>query len=75
MSLSSKDVKSPQLEDDAHNYPIPSMDELGHDTSELGEEPFPGGEQEALRRLEENMKKTVILVKFLILPVSLYEKR
>ncbi|XP_077418970.1 cryptochrome circadian regulator 5 [Vanacampus margaritifer] len=51
-------VKTPHSEDDANNYGIPSLDELGHDTSELGEEPFPGGEQEALRRLEENMKKT-----------------
>ncbi|XP_049573966.1 cryptochrome circadian regulator 5 [Syngnathus scovelli] len=53
-----KGVKTPHSEDDTNKYAIPSLDELGHDIAELGEEPFPGGEQEALRRLEENMQNT-----------------
>lgn len=38
---------------------IPSLEELGLDITSLGKELFPGGEQEALRRLDEHMKKTV----------------
>ncbi|XP_061820395.1 cryptochrome circadian regulator 5 [Nerophis lumbriciformis] len=53
-----KGLKTPHSDDDVNHYSIPTLDELGHDTSELGEEPFPGGEQEALRRLEEKTKKT-----------------
>lgn len=40
-------------------YGIPSLEELGLDTSSLTEEIFPGGEQEALRRLDKYMQRTV----------------
>uniref|UniRef100_A0A8C7Y9A8 Cryptochrome circadian regulator 5 n=1 Tax=Oryzias sinensis TaxID=183150 RepID=A0A8C7Y9A8_9TELE len=39
-------------------YGIPSLEELGLDTSSLAEEIFPGGEQEALRRLDAYMQRT-----------------
>lgn len=38
---------------------MPTLEELGHDDVAVGEEPFPGGEQEALKRLDEHMKRTV----------------
>lgn len=53
-------MKTPDLEDQESQYGIPSLDELGLDNTPLEEEAFPGGEQEALRRLEEHMKRTVI---------------
>lgn len=55
----SKDVKTPHSEDHEKKYGIPTLEELGQDTAALGEEKFPGGEQEALRRLDEHMKRTV----------------
>lgn len=56
----SKDVTTPCSENYEKRYGIPSLEDLGHDTAGLGEDQFPGGEQEALRRLEEHMKRTVI---------------
>ena len=41
------------------DYMVPSLEELGHDVSSLGTTFYPGGETEALRRMEENIKKTV----------------
>ena len=38
---------------------VPSLEELGHDVSSLGTVFYPGGETEALRRMEESIKKTV----------------
>jgi len=40
-------------------YGLPTLEELGHDLSCLQEVLFPGGEEEALRRLEEHMERTV----------------
>lgn len=60
MSFMSKDVTTPCLENHEKSYGIPAVEDLGHDVSELLEECFPGGEQEALRRLEEHMKRPVI---------------
>lgn len=42
------------------NYGIPALVDFGHEPASLPEERFPGGEQEALRRLEEHMKRTVL---------------
>ncbi|TMS12981.1 Cryptochrome-1, partial [Larimichthys crocea] len=53
-----KDVKTPCSENHEKNYAIPTMEEVGQDTAALEEEKFPGGEQEALRRLDEHMKRT-----------------
>ncbi|XP_033479411.1 cryptochrome circadian regulator 5 [Epinephelus lanceolatus] len=54
-----KDVKTPCSESHEKKYGIPPLEELGHtDTAALGEAPFPGGEQEALRRLDEHMERT-----------------
>lgn len=55
----SKDVTTPCLENHEKSYGIPEVEDLGHDIAALPEECFPGGEQEALRRLEEHMKRTV----------------
>lgn len=57
--LTSKGVSTPCLEDHEKKYGIPTLEDLGHDPAGLPEEKFPGGEQEALRRLEDQMKKTV----------------
>ncbi|KAM4602656.1 cryptochrome circadian regulator 5 [Polymixia lowei] len=51
-------VKTPHSENHEDKYGIPTLEELGQDTESLGEELFPGGEQEALRRLDEHMKRT-----------------
>lgn len=52
-------MKTPCSENHEKNYAIPTMEEVGQDTAALEEEKFPGGEQEALRRLDEHMKRTV----------------
>ncbi|CAJ1049005.1 cryptochrome circadian regulator 5 [Xyrichtys novacula] len=53
-----KDAKTPHSKQDEKQYRLPTLEELGHDTSDLFEEKFPGGEQEALRRLDEHMQRT-----------------
>lgn len=60
-SSSSKDVTTPQSQDleNENEYGIPRLQDLGHDITALGEESFPGGEQEALRRLDEHMERKV----------------
>ncbi|MEQ2217466.1 hypothetical protein XENOCAPTIV_011309 [Xenoophorus captivus] len=45
-------------------YGIPTPEELGLESTSLGEELFPGGEQEALRRLDEHMKKAAWVCSF-----------
>lgn len=55
-----KDVTTPCSNNS--EYGIPALEDLGHDIADLGEELFPGGEQEALRRLDEHMKRKVILL-------------
>lgn len=57
--LSAKDVKTPCSEDYEKKYKIPTLAELDLDSQILGEELFPGGEQAALRRLDQHMAKTV----------------
>ncbi|KAK5873736.1 hypothetical protein PBY51_018748 [Eleginops maclovinus] len=59
-----KDVKTPCSENHEKDYGIPTLEELGHDTTALGEEKFPGGEQEALRRLNEHMERKEWVCKF-----------
>lgn len=56
--FSSKDVTTPCSND--KDYGIPGLEDLGHDLADLGDELFPGGEQEALKRLDEHMKRKVI---------------
>lgn len=56
----SKDVSTPCSESHEKKYGIPTLQELGHHPAGLPEERFPGGEQEAVRRLEEHMKRTVL---------------
>ncbi|XP_006779922.1 cryptochrome circadian regulator 5 [Neolamprologus brichardi] len=53
-----KDVKTSSSENHEKEYGIPTLEELGLDTAPLGEDLFPGGEREALRRLDEHMKRT-----------------
>ncbi|KAK5604910.1 Cryptochrome-1 [Crenichthys baileyi] len=59
-----KDVKTPWSEKSEEKYGIPTLEELGLESTSLGEELFPGGEQEALRRLDEHMKKTAWVCSF-----------
>lgn len=61
--LKKKDVTTPCS--NSTEYSIPGLEDLGHDLGELNEELFPGGEQEALRRLDEQMKRKVISLKFI----------
>uniref|UniRef100_A0AAQ4QUJ3 Photolyase/cryptochrome alpha/beta domain-containing protein n=1 Tax=Gasterosteus aculeatus aculeatus TaxID=481459 RepID=A0AAQ4QUJ3_GASAC len=49
---------TPCSENHEKKYGIPTLEELGQDAAALGEEQFPGGEQEALRRLDKHMKRT-----------------
>ncbi|KAG9351737.1 hypothetical protein JZ751_022988 [Albula glossodonta] len=64
-----KPVPSPSLEDmksvqttgwkkHEEEYGVPTFEELGKDPQSVGSELYPGGEQEALRRLDEHMKRT-----------------
>lgn len=52
-------MKTPCSEKHEKTYGVPTLEELSHDTTALTKELFPGGEQEALRRLDEHMKRTV----------------
>lgn len=52
-------MKTAYSDNHEKKYGIPTLNELGQDATVLGEEMFPGGEQEALRRLDEHMKRTV----------------
>ena len=52
-------MQTPCSENHKKKYGIPTLEELDHDAAALGEDKFPGGEQEALRRLDEHMKRTV----------------
>ena len=42
------------------DFKIPKLEELGVDLTGLGTELYPGGESEALQRLDRYMDKTVI---------------
>ncbi|CAG5853193.1 unnamed protein product [Menidia menidia] len=59
-----KDVRTPCSEKHEKKYGIPTLEELGCVTSSLGEELFPGGECEALRRLDEHMKRKAWVCSF-----------
>lgn len=52
-------MTTPCSENHEKKYGVPTLEDLGHDAAALGEEQFPGGELEALRRLDEHMKRTV----------------
>lgn len=45
-------------------YDVPSIDELGVDRSNLGPSKFPGGETEALKRMEMNLERTKWICEF-----------
>lgn len=52
-----KGVNTPWSETHAEVYGIPTLKELGEGLESVGEELFPGGETEALCRLDEHMQK------------------
>ncbi|KAJ8266638.1 hypothetical protein GJAV_G00132890 [Gymnothorax javanicus] len=52
-----KDVCTPHSAQH-EKYRVPTLEDLGHDPLSAGPELYPGGEQEALRRMEEHMKRT-----------------
>ncbi|XP_075906875.1 cryptochrome circadian regulator 5 [Nelusetta ayraudi] len=56
------DVTTPCSKD--NEYGIPRLEDLGHDIADVGEELFPGGELEALRRLDEHMEKKEWVCRF-----------
>lgn len=45
-------------------YDAPTIEELGFDQTKLGPHKFPGGETEALRRMEMNLKKSKWICEF-----------
>lgn len=49
------------------NYRVPSLADLGKKASECGPRLYPGGETEALERMERHLKKTVIQMLLLVL--------
>ncbi|XP_030647938.1 cryptochrome circadian regulator 5 [Chanos chanos] len=51
-------VNTPYSEKDDKKYGIPTLDELCQDADFAGPENFPGGEQEALRRLDKHLERT-----------------
>ncbi|KAL7846439.1 hypothetical protein SRHO_G00214190 [Serrasalmus rhombeus] len=53
-----KGILTPSSDKHDENYGIPTLKELGQDSSTLGPDLYPGGEQESLRRLEEYMQRT-----------------
>jgi len=55
------EMQIPEGEDTFGNMQVPSLEEFGLDESKLEVCLFPGGETEALRRMEENLNKKVIL--------------
>lgn len=58
--FTSKDVNTPCSESHDKKYRIPTLEDFSHNLADLPEEQFPGGEQEALRTLEEHVKRTVL---------------
>ena len=52
-------ILTPSSDKHDENYGIPTLEELGQDSSTLGPDLYPGGEQEALRRLDEYIQRTV----------------
>uniref|UniRef100_A0A8C7CRZ8 Cryptochrome circadian regulator 5 n=1 Tax=Oncorhynchus kisutch TaxID=8019 RepID=A0A8C7CRZ8_ONCKI len=52
-----KDVKTPCSEKHEENYGISTLEKLYQDSESLTEELFPGGEQEALLRLDQHMER------------------
>ena len=60
------------LETDEEKYGIPTLEELGQDPDSFGEELYPGGEQEALRRLDEHMNRAVLNLYYYTKPVFLF---
>ncbi|KAG1970170.1 cryptochrome-1 [Pimephales promelas] len=57
-------VSTPISEDHEEKFGIPTLEDLGLDASSLGPDLFPGGEQEALRRLDEHMQRPGWVCKF-----------
>lgn len=52
-------VSTPCTENHEEEYGFPTMEELGHDPQLASPEVYPGGEQEALKRLDKYMDKPV----------------
>ncbi|XP_075046564.1 cryptochrome-1-like isoform X2 [Mixophyes fleayi] len=58
------DCRTPWKASYEEKYGIPTLEELGQDVKELGPHLYPGGESEALRRLDHHMKKTTWVCNF-----------
>ncbi|XP_062395099.1 cryptochrome circadian regulator 5 isoform X2 [Sardina pilchardus] len=59
-----KGVSTPCTDEHEEKYGIPTLDELGQDPQLASPEVFPGGEQEALKRLDEYMDKPTWVCSF-----------
>ncbi|KAG8568164.1 hypothetical protein GDO81_013907 [Engystomops pustulosus] len=59
-----KDCRTPWKGSYEEIYGIPTLEELGQDPTKLGPHLYPGGESEALRRLDLNMKRTAWVCNF-----------
>lgn len=59
-----KNVKTPCSEKHDEDYGIPTLEDVCIDSTSFTEELFPGGEQEALRRLDEHMNRSAWVCHF-----------
>ncbi|XP_073513511.1 cryptochrome-1-like [Phyllobates terribilis] len=59
-----RDCRTPWKMSYEEIYGIPTLQELGQDPSKLGPHLYPGGESEALRRLDLHMRRTVWVCNF-----------
>ncbi|XP_068096418.1 cryptochrome-1-like [Hyperolius riggenbachi] len=59
-----KDCCTPWKASYNEKYGVPTLEELGQDSSQLGPHLYPGGETEALRRLDLHMKRTAWVCNF-----------
>ncbi|KAI4875908.1 hypothetical protein NFI96_032895 [Prochilodus magdalenae] len=57
-------VSTPSFENHDEIYGVPTLEELGQDSSTLGPDLYPGGEQEALQRLDKYMQRTAWVCSF-----------
>ena len=51
-----------QPKTDSDKYGVPTLEDLGKNSKDCGPVLFPGGETEALDRMERMMKKTVLKI-------------
>ncbi|XP_076471621.1 cryptochrome-1-like [Babylonia areolata] len=59
-----QDCETPVADDHEDRYGVPSLADLGKEETECGPRLYPGGETEAVERMERHLKKTNWICKF-----------